>query len=104
MPDLFLPMTQNLEALLEQETIFLKDQLSQNLHSCCVYGSAVRGNFVEGVSDINLLIVLNQSDAAAHQCIARLIDKHPQIDPFIPPDRFARRQGHQPRTAPGNCA
>jgi len=76
-------MTQNIEATLDQAVRFLKDELTQNLHSCCVYGSAVRVNFIAGVSDINLLIILNQSDPAAHQCLARLIDAHPQIDPFI---------------------
>lgn len=76
-------MTQNLEAVLDHAVRFLKDELDQNLHSCCVYGSAVRGNFIEGVSDINLLIILNQSDPAAHERLARLIDAHPQIDPFI---------------------
>jgi hypothetical protein len=61
----------------------LRADLGENLYSCCLYGSAVRGNIVEGVSDINLLIVLNTSDSAAHDCIASAIRSNPRIDPFV---------------------
>lgn len=43
----------------------------------------MRGNSVEGVSDINLLIILNQSTAAAHQSVARAIGEQSRIDPFV---------------------
>src|ERR1022692_4512097 len=51
----------NLQATLDQAVNALRTELGKNLYSCCVYGSAVRGNSIEGVSDINLLIILNQS-------------------------------------------
>jgi len=61
----------------------LVGSLGDNLFSCCLYGSAVRGNLQEGVSDLNLLLVLNTSDAAAHARIATVIGKLNRIDPFI---------------------
>jgi predicted nucleotidyltransferase len=61
----------------------LRQQLGSNLSSCCLYGSAVRGNFVEGQSDINLLIVLGRSDPAAHAAVARAIGNEAMVDPFI---------------------
>ncbi|MSU50219.1 MAG: hypothetical protein EXS37_14230 [Opitutus sp.] len=61
----------------------MKTELGENLHSCCLYGSAVRGNAVEGVSDLNLLIVVVASTPAAHQAIARALVGQPQVNPFI---------------------
>jgi predicted nucleotidyltransferase len=61
----------------------LRADLGENLYSCCLYGSAVRGNIVRGVSDINLLIVLNTSDSVAHDCIASVMGSNARIDPFI---------------------
>ena len=72
-----------LEPILDRAVTSLKAALDGNLYSCCVYGSAVRGNAIEGVSDINLLIVLNESDGAAHQAITGVIEEFPQIDPFV---------------------
>jgi hypothetical protein len=69
--------------MLDQTVNALRSQLGENLYSCCVYGSAVRGNAIEGVSDINLLIILNQSTAAAHQAVARAIGGQAMIDPFV---------------------
>jgi predicted nucleotidyltransferase len=71
------------EASLDQALTALRRELGDNLLSCCVYGSAVRGNAIAGVSDINLLIVLRQSDVPAHQAVARAIGGLPQIDPFV---------------------
>jgi hypothetical protein len=76
-------MTPKLQAALDQAVAALRRELGENLFSCCVYGSAVRGNTVEGVSDLNLLLVLNQSNVAAHQAVARAIGGLPQIDPFV---------------------
>ncbi len=72
-----------LQDILDQTVGALRRELGDNLHSCCVYGSAVRGNAIEGVSDINLLIILNESSTAAHQAIARTIGGEPKIDPFV---------------------
>lgn len=38
---------------------------------------------MEGVSDLNLLIVLNESNSAAHQAISRALDGLKPIDPFV---------------------
>lgn len=61
----------------------LKAAVGNNLYSCCLYGSAVRGNAVEGVSDINLLIVLERSDVDAHLALSKVLDTLPNVDPFI---------------------
>lgn len=57
--------------------------LGNNLFSCVLYGSAVRGNVVAGVSDINILLVLNESTPDAHSAIADCIDGNVRVDPFI---------------------
>jgi hypothetical protein len=72
-----------LQDTLDQAVNALRRELGENLFSCCVYGSAVRGNSIEGVSDINLLVILNQSNAAAHQAVARAIGGQAIIDPFV---------------------
>lgn len=76
-------MNPKLEATLHRAVESLKSELGDNLYSCCLYGSAVRGNAIDGVSDINLLIVLNESTTAAHQAVARAIGDHSVIDPFV---------------------
>jgi hypothetical protein len=76
-------VTTKIEETLEKAVSALRVELGENLFSCCVYGSAVRGNSIEGVSDINLLILLNQSNATAHEAIARAIGGQPLIDPFV---------------------
>ena len=57
--------------------------LGENLYSCVLYGSAVRGNVVPDVSDINILIVLNESTPDAHTAIAECLEGNLRIDPFI---------------------
>jgi predicted nucleotidyltransferase len=76
-------MSLSREKLVEQAAQALREQLGENLHSCCLYGSAVRGNFIEGQSDINLLIVLGVSNPSAHEAIAKAIGVETVIDPFI---------------------
>lgn len=72
-----------IQTVLDRTVAALKGALGDNLCSCCLYGSAVRGNVIAGVSDINLLIVLRQSSAGAHQAIAQVLADQPKIDPFI---------------------
>lgn len=67
----------------EQAEAALRQELGENLYSCCLYGSAVRGNVIPGVSDLNLLIVLERSDPAAHEAVARAIGPDRGIDPFV---------------------
>lgn len=69
--------------MLDEVVKALREALGDNLYSCCLYGSAVRGNLIEGISDLNLLLVLNESNEAAHQAIARVLGGNPKIDPFI---------------------
>jgi len=76
-------MTTSLEPVLERALHALKDRLGSNLYSCCLYGSAVRGNFIESVSDFNLLIVLEETNPVAHQEVADAIGGEVKIDPFI---------------------
>ena len=78
-----MPVTTKLQETLDQAVSALREELGDNLYSCCLYGSAVRGNSIEGVSDINLLILLNQSNAKAHEAIAHAIGGQPLIDPFV---------------------
>ncbi len=61
----------------------LQKLLHDNLYSCILYGSTVRGNVIAGKSDINLLIVLNQSTPDAHFAIANCLTSKIKIDPFI---------------------
>jgi len=61
----------------------LRLEVADDLHSCCLYGSSVRGDAREDVSDINLLIVLRVSEADTHAAVARAIGAEARIDPFI---------------------
>jgi len=76
-------MTPSLTSLVDKAVQALRDQVGPNLYSVCLYGSAVRGNFIDGVSDINLLVVLNESNPSAHQAVAWAIGDDKQIDPFV---------------------
>lgn len=70
------------EGLLAETIAALKESLGGNLHSVVLYGSAARGDFVPGASDVNLLIVLNQSDPAVHEALAQVVRSRPQLAPF----------------------
>ncbi len=61
----------------------LRQKLGENLYSCILYGSAVRGSFVAGSSDINLLIILNESTPSAHREIAKVLKRKIHIEPFV---------------------
>jgi len=61
----------------------LPSLLGENLYACVLYGSAVRGHVVDKVSDINILIVLNQSTPEAHTAIADCLEGKIHIDPFV---------------------
>jgi hypothetical protein len=61
----------------------LTKTLGANLHSLVLYGSAVRGNLVPKVSDLNLLILLEESTPEAHAAIAEAIRGPVCIEPFI---------------------
>jgi predicted nucleotidyltransferase len=76
-------MSPQVQQALDSAVDTLRATLGENLYSCCVYGSVVRGDAIEGISDINLLIILNQSSREAHEAIAQVINQQPEIDPFI---------------------
>jgi hypothetical protein len=76
-------MRSTLESEEDRAAGALRAALDDNLYSCCLYGSLARGNQIEGHSNINLLIVLNESTLAAHQAIAKTIGGNPKIDPFV---------------------
>ena len=76
-------MADSLEVMLRKVVADLQEALGENLYSCCLYGSAVRGNFDDDTSDINLLILLQQSDTRAHLRLTEVLKKHKRIDPFI---------------------
>lgn len=61
----------------------LQTKLGENIYSCILYGSAVRGGIVDKVSDLNLLIILNESTPDAHRVIAKSIHGKVSIHPFV---------------------
>jgi hypothetical protein len=87
-------VTNQLQGVLDEAVNAFRAELGDNLYSCCVYGSAVRGNAIEGVSDVNLLIIINESSSGAHEAIARAIGGQPLIDPFVLARRGFERSVH----------
>jgi predicted nucleotidyltransferase len=61
----------------------LTQGLGENLHSCILYGSAVRGDLLPRASDVNLLIVLEHSTPDAHRLIAEVVRSAGLIEPFV---------------------
>jgi predicted nucleotidyltransferase len=51
------------QAITEKLLPLAKEQFNDNLLSVILYGSLIRGNFIPGVSDVNLLILLEKADA-----------------------------------------
>lgn len=68
---------------LDRAVATLRKTLGANLHSLALYGSAVRGNLVPRVSDLNLLILLEESTPEAHAAIAEAIRGPVRIEPLI---------------------
>ncbi len=68
---------------LDRVVTALAATLGANLHSLVLYGSAVRGNLVPEVSDLNLLILLEESTPEAHSAIAEALRGPVRIEPFI---------------------
>jgi predicted nucleotidyltransferase len=58
-------------------------KLGDNLYSCILYGSAVRGSFNPQNSDLNVLIILNESTPDAHREISRILNTKIRIEPFV---------------------
>lgn len=69
---------------LERVVSGLRERLEDRLVSLILYGSSVRGNVVDGVSDLNLLIVLRESRPEEHAIIGEAIRGiRPPVEPFI---------------------
>ena len=68
---------------IEQLTQTLPTLLGVNLYSLVLYGSAVRGNIVDKISDLNILIILNESTPEAHAAIATAITGKILVDPLV---------------------
>lgn len=78
-----LKITTPYRKLLAEVVTELREKLASNLYSCIIYGSAVRGGFVAGSSDLNLLLILNESTPSAHQAIARILKGRDKVKPFV---------------------
>ena len=70
-------------AVLTEVVTGLHEKLGNNLYSCILYGSAVRGSFNARSSDINVLIILNESTPDAHRDISRILKTKFRIEPFV---------------------
>jgi predicted nucleotidyltransferase len=57
--------------------------LRDNLYSVVLYGSAARGGLLKRQSDLNLLLVLNDSNPEAHRVIAEAISSPVSIRPMV---------------------
>ena len=72
-------MTKQQSTLLEHvQTDFLemaKEAFGDNLRSVTVYGSAIEGRFVDGQSDVNVLIILGSADPKAVSALGRSASK-----------------------------
>lgn len=68
---------------IDRLSVQLPALLRGNLYSLILYGSSVRGNLVDDVSDLNILIILNQSTPDAHGVIAEAIRGKVRIEPFV---------------------
>ena len=82
------------ERELQRFTSAVKTQLHENIYSIILYGSAVRGDLVAGVSDINVLIILRESTPEAHHVIADCLKGEIDINPFIITQRGMARSIH----------
>jgi hypothetical protein len=71
------------QAALDRATASLKKTLGENLRSLVLYGSAVRGNLIPTVSDLNLMILLEESTPEAHAAIADAIRGPVRIEPLV---------------------
>jgi hypothetical protein len=71
------------QSALDRASDALQRRLGENLISLALYGSAVRGMLVPGVSDLNLLIVLAESTPDAHAAVGDALQGRIRITPFI---------------------
>jgi len=79
-------MHERIDEIMKEFTASLKKVFAGDLVSVVLYGSAVWGDYCEGVSDINVFVILKKSDAAKlfkfGQVAKILINKY-RISPFI---------------------
>ena len=53
---------ENLDSTVEKFVALVKETFTENLNSVILYGSANTGDYIPGVSDINLLVLLKESN------------------------------------------
>lgn len=83
----------NVESAIDKLSAQLAQTLGENLKSLILYGSTARGDADPAESDINLLIALESSTAAAHKAIRDAISGEGKVEPMIVQrDGFARAQ------------
>jgi len=79
-------MHEKIDAVITEFTTSLKEAFAGDLLSAVLYGSAVGNAYCEGISDINILVILEKSDAAKlfklGQAAKKLVRKY-RISPFI---------------------
>lgn len=77
-------LSPEVRAALDRVAGALTRTLGENLHSLLLYGSAARGTHVPGVSDLNLLILLEESTPEAHTAIADALQESAErVEPLI---------------------
>ncbi len=67
----------------EDLTSHLVNRLGVNLNTLILYGSAVRGGFIPGVSDLNILIILKSSTPDSHKAISEVMTSNQGFEPFV---------------------
>jgi len=69
----------------------IKEIFGQRLKSCILYGSFVKGNYVKGMSDINLIVIVDNLNAADLEKISRNLSRFAYrnlIKPFFFSESF----------------
>ena len=81
----------------------LETRLGERLHSVLLFGSVARGEAVDGVSDINVLVLLDRVDAAAlegHRPAGAAVGQRGEHGP----SSWRKTSGGVPRTSsPSSC-
>ncbi|MGC9031681.1 MAG: hypothetical protein ACP5H7_02900 [Minisyncoccia bacterium] len=68
-------MEEKIRNKVEKFLKIIEDIFGKRLLSCILYGSAVKGNYKEGISDINLIIIIDKFEAKDLDEIKRRVSK-----------------------------
>ncbi len=61
----------------------MQSELGSDLRACVLFGSAIRGDLVPKISDLNVLVVLRRSTPEAHELLSKALIKQPIVDPVV---------------------